>query len=188
MYTNVSNIIDTLINLLENNADSINQLIRVYQPSRSLCVFKGMRPTLPVDAFPSLEIEPTNGSSEWATTRALRPTYNLQFTLTTRTDNINLHVEYITTLANRLIEIMTSPDNLQLKILNETKWNFNQGLVDSYFLDSRVDSVTYNSLFEGTVRTCEFEWFGKVHETFPESKWSIGDSTNPTILRPQIIS
>jgi len=148
---------------------------------------KGMRPTLPLDAFPSLEIEPTSGSNQWATTRSQRPRYSLQMTLTTRTDNIKLHVEYITTIATRLVEILTSPENLQLKILNETKWTTYRGLVDTYFLDSLVENITYNSMFEGTIRTCEFDWFSTVHETYPDSKWRVGDSSNPTVLRPKIV-
>lgn len=188
MYTNPSNIIDTIIALLERNADGINQCVQIYQPNRNLCVLKGMRPVLPVDAYPSFEIEPTSGSNQWGTTRAQRPRYSLSMTLTTRTDNIKLHVEYITTIATRLTEILTSPENLQLRVLNESKWSFNQGLVDTHFLDSLVENVTYNSLFEGTIRTCEFDWFSTIHETFPESKWQVGNPDNPTILRPKVIT
>jgi hypothetical protein len=186
MYTNPSNLIDTIIALLERNADSINQCVREWQPDRQLCVLKGMRPTIPIDAYPSLEIEPTSGSNQWATTRAQRPRYNLQFTLTTRTDNIEKHVEYITAIATRLVEILTSPDNLQLQVLNETKWNFNSGLVDTFILDSLVESVTYNALFEGTIRTCEFDWFALIHETYPESKWRVSLPNTPTVLRPKV--
>jgi hypothetical protein len=147
-----------------------------------------MRPTLPVDAYPSFEIEPTTGSNQWGTTRAQRPRYQLQMTLTTRTDRIELHVEYITTIATRLVEILTSPENLQLQVLNETKWSPYHGLSDTYILDSLVENVTYNSQFEGTIRTCEFDWFALIHEPFPESKWQVGWPDAPTILRPKVIS
>lgn len=147
-----------------------------------------MRNTLPLDAYPSLEIEPTSGSNQWATTRGQRPRYSLQMTLTTRTNNIKLHVEYITTIATRLVEILTSPENLQLKVANETKWTAYNGLVDTYMTDSLVENVTYNSMFEGTIRTCEFDWFALIHETYPDSKWAIGESNSPTVLRPKIIA
>ena len=111
----------------------------------------------------------------------------MNFVLTTRTDNINLHVEYITTIATRLSEILTSPENLQLQVLNETKWNFNQGLVDTYILDSLVDSISYSDFFEGTIRTASFSWFAMIHETFPESKWQVGQPDTPTVLRPKVI-
>jgi hypothetical protein len=181
-------LIDTIIALLERNADSINQCVQVYQPDRNLCVLKGMRNTLPLDAYPSLEIEPTSGSNQWGTVRAQRPRYSLQMTLTTRTNNVKLHVEYITTIATRLAEILTSPENLQLQVLNETKWTAYNGLVNTYLLDSLVENVNYNSQYEGTIRVCEFDWFALINETYPDGKWKIGDTNSPTVLRPKIIT
>lgn len=188
MYTNPSNIIDTIICLLERNSVQINSVVHVYQPSRNLCVFKGMRNVLPVDAYPSLEIEPTNAAPEWATTRAQRPRYNLQFTLTTRTDNEKLHVEYICTLATVITSILTSPENLQLTVVNETRWDPNAGLVSNVFTDSLVEDVSYNALHEGTIRTAEFGWFALIHEPYPDFKFQIGESDQPTVLRPRIIT
>jgi len=187
VYTNESNIIDTVIALLERNSLQINTLVQVYQPSRNLCVFKGMRNVLPVDAYPSLEIEPTNASNQWATVRAQRPRYNVQFTLTTRTDNEKLHVEYICTLTQIIVAILTSPENLQMTILNETRWDPIGGLVSNVITDSLVEDVTYNALHEGTIRTAEFGWFALVHEPYPQYKFTIGESDQPTILRPRVI-
>jgi hypothetical protein len=187
VYTNESNIIDTVIALLERNSLQINNLIQAYQPSRNLCVFKGMRNVLPVDAYPSLEIEPTSASNQWATVRAQRPRYNLQFTLTTRTDNEALHVEYICTLTQILVAILTSPENLQLTILNETRWDPNGGLVSNVITDSLVEDVTYNAVHEGTIRTAEFGWFALVHEPYPDFKFRVGESDQPTILRPIVV-
>lgn len=187
MYTNESNIIDTVIDLLERNSLQINSLVQVYQPSRNLCVFKGMRNVLPIDAYPSLEIEPTNASNQWATVRAQRPRYNLQFTLTTRTDNEKLHVEYICTLTQIIVAILTSPENLQLPIVNETRWDPIGGLVQNVITDSLVEDVTYNAVHEGTIRTAEFGWFALVHEPYPQFKFEIGESDQPTILRPRVV-
>ena len=162
-------------------------MVQAYQPSRSLTVFKGMRNVLPIDAFPSLELEPTNAANQWATTRAQRPRYSINCTLTTRTDNERLHVEYIGTLANALISIMTSPENLQMTILNETRWDPNGGLVSSVITDSLVEDATYNAVHEGTVRTAEFPWFALVHEPYPDFKFRVGESDQPTILRPRVV-
>jgi len=188
MYTNVSNLINTVINLLERNSVYINTCVQQYQPSRNLCVFKGMRNTLPVDAYPSLEIEPTSATNQWATVRAQRPRYNLQFTLTTRTDNEKLHVEYISTIANVLVSILTSPENLQLPIVNETRWDPIGGLVQNVITDSLVEDVTYNAVHEGTIRTAEFSWFALVHEPYPQYKFEIGETDQPTILRPRVVA
>jgi len=177
--------------LLDINAASINQIVEIYQPKRHLTFFKGEREVLPEAAFPSLEMEATSGSNQWGTTRAQRPTYNFNCVLTTATQNEKLHLEYNTTLATRLVEILTSPQNLQLRVLNETKWTMSQGLVDTYILDSLITDVTYNSAKEGTIRMAEFTWFATIHEPYPQSMWTnLGASppTTPTILRPTIIA
>ena len=187
MYTNESNIINTVIALLERNSLQLNTLVQAYQPSRNLCVYKGMRNVLPVDAFPSLELEPTNAANQWATTRAQRPRYNINCTLTTRTDKEKLHVEYICTLTTAIVSIMTSPENLQLTILNETRWDPNGGLVSNVITDSLVEDVTYNAVHEGTIRTAEFSWFALVHEPYPDFKFQMGESDQPTILAPIVV-
>jgi hypothetical protein len=152
-----------------------------------LTVLEGMRATLPIDAYPSFEIEPTNSDNIWATTRAQRPTYNFTCTLTVKVDKPEFGVEYICTVATVLSEIMTDPENLQMKVLNETKWSPEGGLSDQYILDSLVTSATYDALRDGSVRTAEFQWFVTIHEPFPEIKWKIGGSTSPTVLRPAVI-
>ena len=187
MYTNPSNIIDTLIAMLERNSLQLNTMVQVYHPRRNLCVYKGLRATLPADAYPSLEIEPTNASNQWATTRAQRPRYSLSCTLTTQTTNVALHVEYICTLATQIVALMTSPENLQLPVLNETKWDWNGGLVPQVILDSLVESVTYNQANEGTIRIAEWDWFALMHEPYPDFKFRIGESDMPTILRPNLV-
>lgn len=155
-----------------------------------MTVLKGERSVLPRNSFPALEIEPTSGSNQWGTTRAQRPEYSFNCILTTSTNVEKLHVEYITTVATRIIEIMTSPENLQLRILNETKWSLSHGLVETRILDCLVRDVTYSSTKEGTIRMCEWGWNVTVHEPYPSSKWiNLGsDGSNPTLLRPKVIT
>jgi len=187
MYTNPHNIIQTLISLLERNEQQINQVVRCYREKRSLNVLEGMRQTLPTQAYPAFEIEPGSTPNEWATTRSQRPTYNFTCTLTVTNSNEKMSVEYIATLGTVLAEIMTNPQNLQLQVLNETHWDLNGGLVDTVMLDSFVDDASYGASRDGTVRTAEFAWWVKIHETWPESVWQIGNTNNPTILRPRVI-
>jgi hypothetical protein len=182
MYTNVSNIVKTYLSLLERNKDNINTVIKEYE-DRPLNVFEGMRKTLPRDAFPALEIEPQNAAIEWYSCRSQRPRYNFTCTLTVVNDNEDYGVEYIAKLTTTIVEILTDPTNLQMKILNEKKWEPTYGLVDSIILDSLVEDVTYNANKDGSIRTAEFSLFVLVHEPYPEWKWQIGSVEDPTIVR-----
>lgn len=188
MYTNPSNILKTLIALLERNSVQINKVIRDYLPQRQLHVFEGQRSLLPADAYPSLEIEPTVGSNSWATTRSQRPRYSFSCTLTTLCEQEKFAVEYMATVATVLVSIMTDPQNLQLTVVNETRWSPTGGIWPTVILDSLVEDVTYNSEKEGTIRRCEFSWFALIHEPFPDIKFRVGESSAPTVLRPAIIS
>ena len=163
-------------------------VIRRYKEQKSLTVIQGLRNTLPVSAYPSLEIEPTGGSNQWATTRAQRPRYQFKCVFTVMNDNESKSVEYIGTVVTRIVEIMTSPENLQLQVLNETKWDANGGMSATYILDSLVEDVTYDAVKEGSLRTAEFTWFALIHEPYPDSKFAIGVDNTPTVLRPVVIA
>jgi len=187
VYTNPHNLILTLISLLDRNEQQLNRVVRTYQGKRRLTVLEGMRQTLPATAYPSFEVEPGPAANRWATTRAQRPRFTFACTLTVSNSKEKYGVEYVTTLATVLPQVMTDPTNLQLRILNETKWNPDGGLRDTYMLDSLVEDVSYGASRDGTMRTAEFSWFVEVHEPFPESKWGIGDSSTPSILRPIVV-
>jgi len=187
MYTNPSNIIKTLVSLLERNSQQINRVIRAYQSKQSLAVFEGMRSTLPADVYPSFEVEPGPAANRWATTRAQRPRFTFVCTLTVLNENEKFSVEYIATVATAIASVMTSPENLQLPILNETKWNPGGGLTQTYMLDSLVDDVSYGATRAGTIRTAEFSWFVEVHEPYSDAKWRVGGFETPSILKPIVI-
>jgi len=144
-----------------------------------------MRRTLPADCFPSLEIEPTGSTNEWATTRAQRPRYSFQCTLTVLNDNEDYGVEYPTTIVTILSEIITDPLNLQMRVLNETKWSVNGGLYDTYILDSLIEGITYNASKDGSIRVAEFDWFAMIHEAYPPSHFLYGSPDYPTPVRPR---
>ena len=188
VYVNPSNIIKSEIKILSLNATRINQTINTYQNGHKLTVLEGMRKTLPVDAFPSFEIEPGTGENEWGCTHAQRPRYNFTCTLTVMVSNPEYGAEYIQTLATILTEIMCDPQNLQFIILNETLWTPNGGLTTAKTIDSLVQNVTYSAVHDGSIRVAEFAWFAWIHEPFPESKFRIDDFTMPTVIRPKLIT
>lgn len=188
MYTNPHNLISTLIELLNRNSRQINQVVNFYQGERKLMVLEGMRKVVPADAYPVMEIEPDSIPNQWATTRAQRPRYQFRCTLTVKVDNEQYGVEYICTLATAIVEIMTSPENLQMPIVNETKWDLTGGLCQTFVLDSLVDTANYSAAKEGSVRKAEFSWFAVVHEPYPEAKWRMGGATTPTVIRPIVLS
>ena len=189
MFTNPSNLCKTVIGLLNRNAQQINQVVRLYQGDRhKLLVLEGMRKVVPVDAYPVFEIEPESVPNQWATTRAQRPRYQFRCTLTCKIDREAYGVDYICTLSTAIVEIMTSPENLQMPVVNETKWDPTGGLVQTYILDSLIDTANYSAAKEGSIRKAEFNWFALIHEPYPESKWRIGGSSTPTVIRPIIVS
>ena len=114
MYTNASNIIKTMIALLALNKETLDKCIQIYDDTKTLTVLEGMRKSLPADLFPVLEIEPLSGTTQWATTRAQRPRYQFECTLTVINNNEDLSVEYVATIANAIISIMSNPQNLQM--------------------------------------------------------------------------
>ena len=192
MYTNPSNIIRTIVCILERNQQTINQVIQRFIPNTTLTVFEGKRPTLPVEFYPSLEIEPGSGNNQWATTRAQRPRYNFDMYLTVKVTNMDFGVEYITTVTTTLVEILTDPTNLQPLILYESRWSPNAGLVPTVATDSFVEDVTYASEQEGTIRVAQWPWWTLIHEPYPESKFrvSVPEATisMPTIILPKVIT
>jgi len=146
-----------------------------------------MRKVVPADAYPVMEIEPGDVPNQWATTRAQRPRYQFRCTLTVRVDKEQFGVEYICTLGTAIVEIMTSPENLQLPVVNETHWDMTGGLIQTRILDSLVENANYSSEKQGSIRRAEFNWFAVIHEPYPEAKWQLDSSTTPTVIRPIVV-
>lgn len=149
-------------------------------------VFLGLRQSLPNDAYPSLEIEAADGSTEWYACRTQMATYNLRFTLTTSANSkVEEHIRFNNGLTMMIVGILTSPENLQLTVLNETRWNPNGGLIATTIVDSLVSNVTFTAFAEGTIRVAEFDWFCKILQPYPDLKFKIGESTTPTVIIPK---
>jgi hypothetical protein len=64
----------------------------------------------------------------------------------------------------------------------------NGGLCQTFFLDSEVEDANFSSVKEGSIRQAEFSWTVTIHEPYPDSKWRIDSATNPTVIRPIVIS
>lgn len=158
MRTNISNIIDALIALIERNRQKIDLVIAEYEPDRQLNVFKGMRKTLPRSAYPSFEIEPVDGSTSWNTVETQKPEYSVECILTTTTDNQDMSVEYHGTVTRILLEIMNSPQNMLLKIPNEQNYLPNSGYCETRISNAIVSSVSYNATKDGTFRVARWTW------------------------------
>jgi hypothetical protein len=94
----------------------------------------------------------------------------------------------MTAIATVIVTIMTDPQNLQLPVIGESRWDATGGLYPTRILDSLVEDVTYNSEKEGSIRRCEFSWFALIHEPYPDIKFRLGESSSPTVLRPAVVT
>ena len=154
--------------MVEVNKPYINALISQYEPSREIHVYKGMRKTLPRDAFPSLEIEPVSGSTSWLTTETQGASYTVTMTLTILTDRDDMSAEYIGNLTRLFTEIFNNPANMALPIPYEKGYSVStQNWTSNIVQFGMVESVAYNSNKEGTIRVSQWDWTGQVRESFP---------------------
>ena len=166
------NIIKGLISIIEINADSINGLLAFYRDETStLHVFEGLRKTLPLSSYPSLELEPVSNSNEWLTTSAQTGEYRIGFTLTVNCDNETLGAEYISQVTRRVVQIFNYPPNMSFIIPNEY-----QGLNKEpvYVQFGYIGNVNYSATKDGTRRVATWEWAGKVIEGFPSGDLMLG--------------
>jgi len=172
-----------VMEVIELNRSEIDAIVQQYEPGKIMTVWKGMRHTLPVAAFPSLEIEPSSGSTQWNSIYTQSPEYSLDFTLTTNTNNDEMGVEYIGTLTRMLTELFNNPANMGLDIPHETSWLPNQGYVKTRIQDAFVDSVTYNATKDGLIRVSQWNWYCKVLEGIEQS-WRDNEGLEATVYNP----
>lgn len=179
MYTDAGHVVDTLIHILNNEQEFFRDYIRQYNQETAdreypLSVVKGIFNQRPISVMPILEIEPDSEQSEWATTQAQRPQFDITIRLSVATSNRELSVEYITGMVRRIKIILNDPRRLQSSIIDaygrqQMKYNWDGSLLAINFLDSYVERVDYKTLQEGTIRQANMSWFCKVHEPLPAS-------------------
>ena len=177
MYISPINLIQGLIDILQFNRQSIDELLLYYlgdiNGKPRLNVFKGMRKTIPLDMFPCLQFQPTSASNEWSTTSAQTSEYSIQCTLTVSCSDDELGAQYISQLTRRIVQIYTYPSNMCFAIPNEYQ-DMNKTPV--YVQFGTINSVTYNSTKDGTLRVAQWDWNGRVLQGFPRDCLKVGPS------------
>ena len=165
MITSPSNIIEGLILMIKENQEEINSLIRVYNRKDSLHLFKGMRKTLPVTSFPSLEMEATSGGMEWVTTSKMNGEYSIDCVLTINCGNHNeLGLEYICERSRKIVQIFNYPQNMTWIIPNEYQ---DKDKTPVYCQYSDVRSIEYSSTKDMSIRVARWTVTCRVLESFP---------------------
>lgn len=166
---------DLVISIVDVNKPYINALIKQYEPSAEIHMYKGMRKSLPRDSFPSLELEPVSGNTSWITTETQGASYTIQMTLTVVTDRDDMSAEYICNLTRLFTEIFNNPANMALPIPYEEGYSVNgRAWAQNIVQFSMVESVSYNSNKEGTIRISQWDWTGQVRESFPREYYERG--------------
>ena len=165
MITSPSNIIEGLILILKENIDEINSLIQVYRKMDTLHLFKGMRKTLPLTSFPSLEMEPSSGSMEWTHLSAMTGEYSIDCTLTVNCGTSNeLGAEYISELTRKIIQIFNYPTNMSWVIPNEYQDKNKTPVLCQY---SDIRSVEFGAAKDFVIRVARWQINCRVLESFP---------------------
>lgn len=157
------NIIKGMIQIIEVNLEPINELIKHYRPSDALHVFEGLRSSLPLSSYPSLELEPDSGSSTWVTTTAQDCEYNIRCILTLNCQNDELGAEYVSEVTRKIIQIFNYPSNMTFIIPNEYQ-GLNGEPVWAQF--GYIDSVSYGATKSGSIRQSDWVYSCKVIEIY----------------------
>lgn len=187
MLTDPSNIIKTELRLLERHRPYFDRIVYEYMGTkRKMTFFEGIRETVNLDRYPVFEIESDSDSTGWETTRAQRTEYGFTCMLSFHCPKEKYASEYVGALSTAVLAVMNDPANLRQRILNETKWDLNAGLVDTYMLDSLAGSASRKSVREGTIRVVDITWTVKVHETYPECRWNVSSGMGTS--QPMVVT
>ena len=173
MYISPHNIILGLIAIVNKNIDNINRVIKYYRSSDELHVFEGLRKTLPLSAYPSLELDPAGATTEWTHTSAQTGEYSVDCYLTVRNNNEELQAEYISEVTRCIVRIFNYPGNMCFPIPNE--FYPNDGEINSsnsgegipiWVQFGNVQNVQYRSTKDRSIQVATFTWSGRVLEYF----------------------
>jgi len=174
MVTDVYNIILGVKRTLDDNHSILTAILQKFQPGRTLKILIGERRTIPMEAFPTIEIEPTSSSgSSWATTRAQRPEFECDIVITVTNQDEENSVQYVAALTQVVAAILSSPGRLQFIIPKEMRAT----------IDSGIRGVSYNTAKEGTLRIATLSWWCMVHEPYHDRRFD-----QPKIGRTPVIS
>lgn len=168
MYISPINILKGLHNVLEANRGQIDRVIKYYRSSDSLHIFDGLRKTLPLSAYPSLQLQPTSASVQWSHTSAQTGEYTVQCYLTVKNSNEEYNVQYISEVARVILYVLNYPDNMSFPIPNEFYPNKEdpEHPFPIYVNFGNVQNVTYKNTVDGSITVAQFTWTGRVLEYF----------------------
>ena len=162
MYISPINIIHGLMQIIETNREQIDALLGYYREGDTLHVYQGLRKTLPLSGYPSLQFQPANASTEWSHTSAQTGEYNIDCYLTLRNDNEQLAAEYTSEVSRMIVKLFNWPDNMAFPIPNEFLPDGRQ----IYVQFGNVNNITYRSNRDKTLTVTQFTWTGRVLELF----------------------
>ena len=174
MHTDPCNIIKGLQNIIKANITGLNAIIRKFDKEGELHMFTGMRKTLPLDQFPSIEYEVSSGSMDWLTTSAQWCEYTVECTLTVNCGScIEQGLNYITALSKAVTSIYNWPVNMTWRIPNEKQYEEDDsdssdppGLLCEY---SAINSIEYLATKDFAIRVSRWSIPCRVVEPFPEN-------------------
>ena len=166
MIVSPSNIIDGIILMMKANTLGINKVIRQFDPKSSLHIFKGVRNTLPLESFPSLEFDATTGGMDWVTTSAMTGEYTIDCVLTIQCGTSpEKGLDYISELTRKILSVINYPPNMSWRIPNEFLDKEKTKPILCQYSDVR--SVDYLSAKNYAVRISRWQMQCKTVEPFP---------------------
>lgn len=168
MYISPINIIKGLHGILQANREQIDRVIKYYRSSDSLHIFDGLRKTLPLSAYPSLQLDATSATVQWTHTSAQTGEYTIECYLTVKNSNEEIDLEYISEVSRVILKVLNYPDNMSFIIPNEFYPNENdpEHPYPIHIQFGNVQNVTYRSTIDGSITVAQFSWSGRVLEYF----------------------
>ena len=169
MYISPINIIKGLHRVVEANREQIDRVIKHYRENDTLHIYDGLRKTLPLSAYPSLELDPVSANVEWTTTSAQTGEYQIECYLTFKNSNEEYSAEYASEVTRSLLKILNYPDNMCFRIPNEYYQSDDPSNPKKYPIMiqfGNVSSVNYRNTIDGSLTVAMFTWSGRVLEYF----------------------
>lgn len=168
MYISPINIIKGLHGVLDANKNKIDRVIKHYRESDELHIFDGLRKTLPLSAYPSLQLDPASASIQWTHTEAQTGEYSIECYLTVRNSNEEYAAQYISQVSRVILQILNYPDNMSFVIPNEYYPNEldPEHPIPIHIQFGNIPNVTYRSTIDGSLTVAQFTWSGRVLEYF----------------------
>lgn len=173
MITSPSKVVDGLLLIVKANIAHVNQAIRRHCAEGELHLFKGVRKTLPLSSFPSLEIEAGSCSMEWTHTSAMTSEFNVDFVLTLNCgSDIDGGLEYVYDVVNTMMGVFNFPPNMSWRVPDS--YADEEKTIPLYCQYSDVKSVEYLSTKDYGLRVARWSIACRVLEPIPTPVEGLG--------------